>query len=106
MSAHQLLGRRIRELRRAKGLSQEAFADLCGLHRTYVGSIERGERNVAIDNIEKITLALSTTISQLTDFATLAQISGDGGMSTRRGRSPGRSPRRVTERVRSPARRR
>jgi transcriptional regulator with XRE-family HTH domain len=44
--------------RRALGLSQEAFADECGLHRTYIGSIERGERNVSIDNIERIASAL------------------------------------------------
>jgi len=40
-------------------LSQEAFADECGLHRTYIGSIERAERNVSLDNIERMALALS-----------------------------------------------
>ena len=39
-------------------MSQEGFADLCGLHRTYIGSIERAERNVSIDNIERIAAAL------------------------------------------------
>jgi len=49
----------VRRLRKARGLSQEAFADECGLHRTYIGSIERAERNVSLDNIERMALALS-----------------------------------------------
>jgi len=49
----------VRHLRKARGLSQEAFADECGLHRTYIGSIERAERNVSLDNIERMALALS-----------------------------------------------
>jgi len=48
----------VRRLRRARGLSQEAFADECGLHRTYVGAIERAERNVSVDNIERMATAL------------------------------------------------
>lgn len=49
----------VRRLRKAKGFSQEAFADECGLHRTYVGAIERAERNVSIDNIERMANALA-----------------------------------------------
>ena len=48
----------MRALREDIGLSQEKLADIAGLHRTYIGSIERGERNLSIDNIEKISLAL------------------------------------------------
>jgi len=48
----------VRRLRKAAGFSQESFADACGLHRTYVGAIERAERNVSIDNIERIAAAL------------------------------------------------
>lgn len=48
----------VRRLRKADGLSQEAFADVCGLHRTYIGAIERAERNVSIDNIERMASAL------------------------------------------------
>lgn len=58
-------GLRVRELRKERGYSQEAFADECGLHRTYVGAIERGERNVAIDNIAKIADALNIRVEEL-----------------------------------------
>ena len=58
-------GARVRALRQAKGLSQEAFADICGLHRTYIGAIERGERNVSLENIEKIAKALGISIVSL-----------------------------------------
>jgi transcriptional regulator with XRE-family HTH domain len=56
---------RLRELRRSKGLSQEALAELCGLHRTYVGSVERGERNISLDNIERLAAALGVAAREL-----------------------------------------
>lgn len=52
------LGHNLRKIRMVAGLSQETLADLCGLHRTYVGAIERGERNVTLQTLEKITAAL------------------------------------------------
>lgn len=58
-------GETIRKLRQEQGLSQEAFADLCGLDRTYVGGVERGERNVSFVNIQKIARALKTSMSDL-----------------------------------------
>lgn len=58
-------GEAVRQKRRKLGVSQEAFADLCGLDRTYIGGIERGERNVALVNIQKIARALKLSLSQL-----------------------------------------
>jgi transcriptional regulator with XRE-family HTH domain len=55
----------VRERRQRLGLSQERFAELCGLHRTYVGAIERGERNVSILNVAKIAKALGVPLHVL-----------------------------------------
>jgi transcriptional regulator with XRE-family HTH domain len=58
-------GRALRRQRQKLGVSQEAFADMCQLDRTYIGGIERGERNVALVNIEKIAKTLRLTIAEL-----------------------------------------
>ena len=58
-------GDRVRELRIAQGLSQEVLAQKAGLHRTYIGSIERGERNISLNNIQKISVALCVTIENI-----------------------------------------
>jgi len=55
----------LRAARLARGLSQEALADLAGLHRTYVGSVERGERNISIDNMECLSEALDLEVVDL-----------------------------------------
>ncbi len=65
------LGQTIRHLRAAKGFSQEAFASVCRLDRTYVGGIERGERNLSLKNLLRIANALEVAPSEL-----LATISG------------------------------
>jgi transcriptional regulator with XRE-family HTH domain len=58
-------GSAIRQRRHKLGVSQEEFADLCGLDRTYIGGIERGERNLALLNIEKIARAFGISLSEL-----------------------------------------
>jgi transcriptional regulator with XRE-family HTH domain len=58
-------GRALRRQRQKLGVSQEAFADMCQLDRTYIGGIERGERNVALVNIEKIAKTLRLSVAQL-----------------------------------------
>lgn len=65
MNIKDKIGSRIRQLRQEKHLSQEAFADLCELDRTYISSIEKGKRNVSIINLEKIANALNISLSIL-----------------------------------------
>jgi transcriptional regulator with XRE-family HTH domain len=62
---HAALGQAIRELRLAAGISQEGLAERCGMHRTYVGGIERGERNVSFRNLLRLADALGVRASQL-----------------------------------------
>ena len=61
----KVLGQRIRNYRTAKGLSQEKLAELSGCHPTYIGQIERGEKNATIESIEKISAALNISLSTL-----------------------------------------
>jgi transcriptional regulator with XRE-family HTH domain len=58
-------GERLRQVRTKKGISQEKLAELAGLHRTYVSSVERGERNISLVNIEKLALALGVFLRDL-----------------------------------------
>ena len=60
-------GRRVRKLRETKEWTQEDLAEYSGLHRTYIGSIERGERNLALLNIRKIASAFGLTLPELLD---------------------------------------
>lgn len=55
----------VRRMRLLNGISQETFADLCDLHRTYVSDIELGKRNVSLENIDRIANALGISISEL-----------------------------------------
>ena len=59
------LGRAVRRLRKAADYSQESFADLVGVHRTYMGAVERGEVNISLQNIERIAEALELRVSKL-----------------------------------------
>lgn len=61
----QHVGFRIRELRIARGLTQAQLAKSCGLHRTFIGSVERGERNVAILNLRLIAKSLRVSLTDL-----------------------------------------
>jgi transcriptional regulator with XRE-family HTH domain len=70
-SGQLAFGRAIRELREQRGLSQEALAAEVGVHRTYMGSVERGERNVSLNNIVRIASALGMRASDLVSRADL-----------------------------------
>ena len=59
------LGKAVRSKRHKLGVSQEEFADICGLDCTYIGGIERGERNVTLVNIERIAKGLKMTLTEL-----------------------------------------
>lgn len=61
----KVLGQRIRNYRTAKSLSQEKLAELSGCHPTYIGQIERGEKNATMESIEKIAAALNVSLSKL-----------------------------------------
>ena len=61
----KLIGDNIRKARQKKGWSQEEFAFNCGLHRTYVGAVERGKRNITILNLRKIAITLGVKIYDL-----------------------------------------
>ena len=58
-------GRRVRALRERLGLSQEELADKAGIHRTYVGGLERGERNLGLKNVFRIAKALGVRASEM-----------------------------------------
>lgn len=61
----KLVAQNIKAYRLQRGLSQEALADACGLHRTYIGSVERGQRNVTVESLEKIAIALAVSPKDL-----------------------------------------
>ena len=64
-SARQRFAQNLRRVREERNLSQEALADAAGLHRTYVGSVERGERNISIDNIERLANAVGLSPAEM-----------------------------------------
>ena len=64
-STRQKFGRTVRRLRTDRGFSQESFADEIGVHRTFMGSVERGETNISLDNIARIAKGLRVTLAEL-----------------------------------------
>jgi transcriptional regulator with XRE-family HTH domain len=72
-NARKHLARRVRLLRTNRGWSQEVLAELSGLNRSYIGAIERAEHNIGLDNIERISRALETSVPALLDGQEPAQ---------------------------------
>ena len=64
MDVTQVFSGNIKRFRQKQGISQEALADLAGLHRTYIGAVERGERNITLINANKIAEALGVKLSE------------------------------------------
>lgn len=65
---NQLIGLKIKEIRNSLSLSQEEFAEKVGLHRTYIGQVERAEKNITLKNINKICYSLKIDPKELFDF--------------------------------------
>jgi transcriptional regulator with XRE-family HTH domain len=65
-------GRRLRELREGQGLSQETLADRCGVHWTFLGQVERGQRSIRLDNVLKIAAGLGVEPGELVNGLPLA----------------------------------
>jgi transcriptional regulator with XRE-family HTH domain len=62
---NNIFGRNVARIRKAQGISQEELADRCGIHRTYVGSIERGEKSPTLNTIAKIAKGLNVGVCEL-----------------------------------------
>ena len=73
------IGVRVRELRERQGVSQEALAATCGLHRTYIGLIERGERNLSLSVIEQIAAGLGVGVGDLFSKAEMPMVAPQRG---------------------------
>jgi transcriptional regulator with XRE-family HTH domain len=88
------LGQRVRELRTEQGYSQEAFADKCGVHRTFMGTVERGESNLSFQNIARVAKTLDVTLSKLFEKiesrVDIPDHSGASGVAPRRSTSHSR----------------
>jgi transcriptional regulator with XRE-family HTH domain len=67
-SVLEKFGQQLKKLRTEKGLTQEQFAKKCGLHKNYIGMVERGERNPSLINIEIISKGLKISLSDLMKF--------------------------------------
>jgi len=70
MTVQEAIGAKVRKMRKERGLSQEAFADRCGINRGHMGQVERSEKDVTISTLRKISRGLGMTVSQLLDGVT------------------------------------
>lgn len=68
MDIKLLIGKRVKELRNSLCISQEELADMAGLDRTYITSVECGRRNISIVNIEKLAIALKVSLKEFFNF--------------------------------------
>jgi transcriptional regulator with XRE-family HTH domain len=68
----KLVGARIRDLRKERGMSQEALGEKAGFHYSYVGSVERGERNISLGNLDKIGESLGIDVAELFNYVQLS----------------------------------
>jgi transcriptional regulator with XRE-family HTH domain len=75
-SQFRAFGERVRARREQLGLSQEELASRAGLHRTYVGSVERGERNISLENIHRLAKALGVDAGQLVSASSKGKADG------------------------------
>ena len=84
----KLFGERVRDIRKIQGLSQEKLAEKADLHNTYIGGIERGERNLSLKNIEKIAIALKTSTNiffgKKSEFVVSEESEGESYASSKR----------------------
>ncbi len=67
MDPKKVFGQNVRRLRKRRGFSQEELAERAGLHRTYIGSVERGERNISLENIVALARALGVSLAELVE---------------------------------------
>ena len=65
LSARELFAKRVRELRAERSWSQDDLADVAGLHRTYIGTVERAEQSITLDSVEKIAKAFKVSVKNL-----------------------------------------
>jgi transcriptional regulator with XRE-family HTH domain len=75
----ELFGQRVQDLRVKKGLSRDQLAVLCSFHLTYIGQVERGEKNISFENLMKFSRALGITISELLSGLESGAVTGDTG---------------------------
>ena len=76
----KIIGRRVRNYRKSKGYSQEFLAEKCEMHPTYIGQIERGERNATLETFERIATALEIPLAELFVKADVSEISKENNI--------------------------